>query len=176
MQNWKKHKETLAYNGWRTILVKQFELPDGKLADFDVIGNNPYVTIAAFTPSNEAILVRQFRPGPEIELISFPEGYIDEGETPEDAARRELLEETGFEAESIVFLKEKRSAYSTEHQYHLLATGCKKVASQQLDQSEFIEVLTMPLEDFKTYLRDSKTYNFTTLDAAFMALDRLKLL
>lgn len=176
MQSWKKQKENLAYDGWRKIIVKQFELPDGKTADFDVIGNNPYVTIAAFTPEYDAILVRQYRPGPEMELVSFPEGYIDEGETLEDAARRELLEETGYEAETVQFLKEKRSAYSTEYQYYLLATGCKKVANQQLDQSEFIEVISMPIEEFKAYLRGSEASNFTTLGSAFMALDRLNLL
>ena len=111
MENWKKLSERIAYNGWRKILIRKFLMPNGKEAEFDVIGNYDFVTIAAFTEDKKAILVNQFRVGAERVLTSFPEGQIDEGEKIETAARRELLEETGYEAEDIFFLKTIHQAY-----------------------------------------------------------------
>lgn len=176
MTNWKKVSEAYVYRGWRRVLKKRFRLPDGKEADFDVIGNNPFVTVAAFTQDMDAILVRQFRPGPEIPLISFSEGYIEAAESPADAARRELLEETGYEAGQITFLKEMRSAYSTEHRICLLATDCIKTNEQNLDQTEFIEVLTMSLPEFRSFLQDNQRHDFTNVDCAYLALDHLGIL
>ena len=152
MTPWKKIGEELLHDGYRGILRKRFEMPDGKLMDFDIIRNEVYVTIAAFTEDKEAILVRQYRPGPEKELVSFPEGALNSGESPIDAARRELLEETGYLAGNIQLLKTFRSAYSTEKQICLLALDCKLTAEQQLDDSEFIEVLTMPLPSFRDFI------------------------
>ncbi len=170
---WKKIKEEVAYSGWRGITKKYFELPDGKIADFDVVNNNAFVSVAAFTEAGEAILVRQYRPGPEDMMVSFCEGYIDEGETPEQAAQRELLEETGYQAQSIQFLKVMQQAYSTEKKYCFLATGCQKVGQQQLDATEHIEVFTMLPQDFRPYLLDPHVDNFRNVALGYMALDKM---
>ena len=108
---WQKIKEEVKSKGWRDMLLRTFRLPNGKEAAFDIVRNGDYVTIAAFTKEKEAILVKQFRPGPEMDLISFPEGYIDPQELPEYAARRELQEEAGYRAGKIVFQKNFRRAY-----------------------------------------------------------------
>lgn len=148
---------------------------DGKEASFDVVVNGAYVTVAAFTPKMEAILVRQFRPGPEMELVSFPEGYVDpkEKSNPAFAARRELLEETGYETDQFIHLKTFRSAYSDEEQICFLATNCTRVAKQQLDQEEDIEVFTVPLDTFRKLIRDNKDTSLKNVDAAYLALDYL---
>ncbi len=176
MTNWKKIKETLLHDGYRGILQKQFELPNGHITDFDIVQNEVFVTIAAFTSDHRALLVRQFRPGPEKVLVSFPEGAVDEGEEFETAARRELLEETGYVAGKVTLLKILRSAYTTEKQICLLAENCHRVANQELDESEFIEVFTMGLPEFKNYIQDSTNENFTNVDAAYLALAKLDLL
>ncbi len=173
MIDWKKINEQYAYRGWRHMIQRRFEMPDGRHADFDVIGIETFVTIAAFTKKREAIMVRQFRPGPEMVLTSFPEGLVDPRESPEMTARRELLEETGFEAGHINFLKEVRSAYTTERQVILLATDCHKAGQQRLDANEFIEVLTLPLNEFRKLLRNAEDTSFANVDAGYLALDRL---
>jgi len=176
MNDWKKVSEHVAYEGWRKIIVKKMRMPDGKEADFDIIGNDPFVTVAAFTADKEAILVKQFRVGPEMMMTSFPEGYIDKGESYEDAARRELLEETGYEAGEVSLLKEFRSAYTTDHQICLLATDCKKVAKQELDSHEFIEVFTLPIPALREYMKDPKASPFSNIDVAYLAFDYMGLL
>lgn len=170
---WLKIKEEIGYKGWRDMLRRTFQLPNGEIADFDVVRNGDYVTIAAFTKNKEAILVKQFRPGPEIELLSFPEGYINLKEQPEAAAIRELEEETGYRAGKIVFQKVFRRAYSTETRICLLAIDCEKITTQNLDQTEFIEVMLCPLPLFKKMLKDPDNQQLTTVDSGYLALDYL---
>jgi len=169
--NWKKINEKIAFKGWRGIIEKTFELPDGKTATFDIIDSSDFVTIAAFTKNKDAILVRQYRPGPEIPLTSFPEGAIEKGEDPKFAAARELLEETGYRASQFVFLKNFREAYNTELKICILALNCEKVATQKLDTTEFIEVFLLPIEKFRSLLTNTADGSFTNVAAGYLALD-----
>ncbi len=63
-----------------------------------------YAAILAVTTDGMIPLVRQFRPAVETMVLELPSGGIDAGETPEEAARRELLEETGWQADELVAL------------------------------------------------------------------------
>ena len=55
-----------------------------------------YVSVVAMTAQREVVLVRQYRPAVEVHTLELPAGHVEAGETPEEAARRELTEETGF--------------------------------------------------------------------------------
>lgn len=57
-----------------------------------------YVSVLALTKNGEVLLVRQYRPAVEAYTLELPAGHVEHGETPEEAAKRELLEETGYEA------------------------------------------------------------------------------
>ena len=63
-----------------------------------------YVVVLATTPSDEVVLVRQYRPAVERVVLELPSGHVDPGETPERAAARELEEETGFRPERLELL------------------------------------------------------------------------
>ncbi len=169
--NWKKIKEQLVYKGWRGILQKTFELPNGKTAIFDIIQNADFVTIVAFTKNKEAILVKQYRPGPEMMLTSFPEGKIEKGEALKLAAARELLEETGYQADQFILLKSFRSAYTTQRQVCVLALDCEKVGIQKLDTTEFIDVFLLPIEKFRLILTNPKDDSFNNVGVGYLALD-----
>lgn len=168
---WKKLNEHIAYKGWRQIKVKQFELPDGQVAEFDILSSQSFVTVAAFTEAGEVILIRQYRPGPERELLSFCEGAIDPGETPVQAAHRELLEETGYIAPNMIFLKKRYSAYTDQEQFFFLALDCQLQQAPQPDASEFLSLEILSQTQFKKMLRDSENDLFNNIDAAFLALD-----
>lgn len=170
--HWQKIDERTAYQGWRSMLVKTFRLPNGQEGNYDIIQNNAYVVVAAFTHAKEVILIRQFRPGPEQVLASFCEGYIDPQESPQAAAARELLEETGYRAGKIEYLQTIRGAYSTEQRICLVATDCVYERPPAGDEDEFLSVQTVPLLVFRQQLR-SMDPAFTSLDAAFLALDHL---
>ncbi|HAS45123.1 MAG TPA: hypothetical protein DCS93_31865 [Microscillaceae bacterium] len=170
---WTKLKETKVYNGYRSIIKRVFELPTGKSMEYDIVAGGNFASIAAITKDAQVLLVRQFRPGPERILMSTPSGYIDTNEAPEVAARRELLEETGYQAEEVFFKKIVTLPYGTGSQYCFVATGCEKVQEQRLDDTEFIEVVTMNLSDFKAKLRDAQDLDLYNLTASYLLLDHL---
>jgi len=176
LTHWQKLSEKLAFKGFRSILKKTFRLPNGIVTDFDIVESGSFVSIAAFTPKHEAILVRQYRPGPEEILLSVPEGYIDPGEAAEVSVRRELLEETGYSAGEVHFLKAVPSAYRQSVKYCYLATGCVPIGAQSLGEHEFIEIDIVPLDAFRKLIADSKSTNFTSIDISFLALAHLNLL
>ncbi len=173
MELWKKLEEDYTYRGWRQMMRRRFLLPNGQSADFDILDAMDYVTVAALTEDDEFLLTRQYRPGPESFLLSFPEGGIEAGEAPAEAARRELLEETGYQAGEIHHLRIFQSSYTNQRQYCLLATGCRKTKDQRLDQHEFIEVFRMDPKRFRGLLRDPGDECFTNVGTAYLALDFL---
>lgn len=172
--NWEKIKEVIAFNGWRKVIQKTYKLPDGQQATYDILKGPDYVTVAAFTPEKEAIMVKQFRAGPEKVLVTFPTGNIDEGEDPLTAAVRELREESGYEAREIIFLKKLYTEYRADCQYIYIALDCKKVGEQELDRTEFIEMYLISLEELNALCRDASDDSFNDMGPALLALDYLK--
>ena len=63
-----------------------------------------YVCVLAVTTARQVLLVRQFRPVVQRQTLELPSGHIEAGESPEDAGRRELLEETGYVAHQMELL------------------------------------------------------------------------
>jgi len=121
-------------------------LPDGRTATREVVEHSGAVVVAALNEAAEVIMVRQFRHPVEQVLLELPAGTIDAGEEPLACAKRELLEETGYEAEEWISLYRFFSTpgFSTEEMHLFLAAGLRK-GKQHTDEDEFIEVVTAPL-------------------------------
>jgi ADP-ribose pyrophosphatase len=86
---------------WFELVSKQVA---GEPAPFYALRMSDYVTVVAFTPDSELLLVRQYRPAVDAVTLELPSGHVDGGETPEAAARRELAEECGFAADKVELL------------------------------------------------------------------------
>lgn len=170
---WKKIKEEEFKAGFRKLIKKTFELPNGEVTDFDIKKEGPAVCILAMTPEQNVILTKQFRPGPEKILLEMPGGHVENKEQAESAAARELLEETGFQGKLQFVGESLDCAYSTMIRYNFVATDCVKIKEQQLDATEFIEVVEMPIQEFREYIKTGQT---TDVESAYLALDFLKLL
>ena len=124
-------------------------LPDGSQIDgYYVRESRGFVVIFALTPDGRVIVVRQYKHGIGRELLELPAGAIDPGEPPEDAARRELAEETGCTADRFELVRTfvTDATNSTSLAYVYLARGAVETQPQQLDPTERIVVDRWPLE------------------------------
>ncbi|MCL2014458.1 MAG: NUDIX hydrolase [Oscillospiraceae bacterium] len=137
-------------------------LPNGKEAPREVIRHPGGVCIAALE-NDMLYLVRQFRyPYNEI-LLEVPAGKLNWGEDPLECGKRELLEETGLEADEYTYLGKlyPSPAYLNEVIHMYLARGLTK-KKQALDEDEFLEVVKMPLQEavsgiMSGEIKDAKT-------------------
>ena len=112
---WKKLKqETIFDSGYRKLIRKTFELPNGKTHEFDIKDEMQVVCILGLTKENKVILVEEFRPGMEKTLLEIPGGQVEEGEDPTEAAKREFLEETGYTGEFQSVGTNYECAYSNQ--------------------------------------------------------------
>lgn len=151
------------YRGKEEILLKKFgkEMRSVLFTDprtnieeeFVLFGSKDWSVVLPLTTDMHVVAVRQYKQGCDKIIRELPAGAADFGnEKPEDAARRELLEETGYEAaENILFLGpplwiSTRSSWTRF--WPFLATGCKKVADQKLDDLEDIEIELIPLDEW----------------------------
>ncbi|MEM8901691.1 MAG: NUDIX hydrolase [Bacteroidota bacterium] len=173
VEKWEKTGETLAYKGYRSILRKHFILPNGREADYDIVKNHSFVTIVALTEEEDLLLVKQFRAGPEMVMLNLPAGYIDQGESPEEAAVRELREETGHTSEAVTFLKKVCRPYTTVEEFIFLAQNCRLTHSPEPDEDEFLEIIKFNISQFRTYLRNSDNFDFDGIAAFYLALEKL---
>ena len=137
MRPWKKIDEKLVYDGFRKIISKRFILPDGRKESFEIVSDNSVVAILAFSSPQEVLLVRQFRPGTEKFYDELPAGALEEGETPLKAARRELLEETGYQGDLEFIGSIVDCAYRNTMRYCFLARECQKTQEIQCDRNGF---------------------------------------
>jgi ADP-ribose pyrophosphatase len=101
-QRWRVRQRQLVLNAdpWLRVWREDLALPDGRDVDrFFTIEMPDYVVIVATTQDGRILTLRGYKHGPRRVCTSLPAGFIEAGEEPLDAARRELLEETGYQAE-----------------------------------------------------------------------------
>jgi ADP-ribose pyrophosphatase len=168
---WRKLSEEVVDLRFRRVVNRVFELPDGQTIDFEIWHELDTIAVLALTPDRRVVLARQFRPGPEDVLLELPGGRIEADQTPAEAARAELLEETGFVGELAAVGSLLPDAYTATTKYVFAATECRRV--QDPAPAEFTEPVLLSLDDFREHLRGGR---LTDTGPAYRALDYLDLL
>ena len=160
--------------GWRTLVRKIFLSPSGTKDEYVTMGKPGGVAIAtiALTDQHKVVVAEQFRPGPEEVMHELPGGLCEAEESHEDAARRELHEETGYVAGRIEYLGPVyKDAYSNTTWHFFIAYDCRQVGDQHTDEGEYIEVHEITIDEL---FENARTGKMTDVEAVFLAYDKLK--
>ena len=126
--------------------------------DFYVIESRNWVNIIPLTNDHQVVMIRQYRHGSREVTLEIPGGLVDPGDTPEKAAARELLEETGYQAEELMKIGSvnPNPAIFNNRCYTFLAQNVTKLRDPMPDQTEDIEAVLIPLVDIPELIRKGK--------------------
>lgn len=175
---WKKlSSRYLVKEKWATLRVDTCDLQNGTIKDdYYVLEYPNWVNAVAITKENKVIMVRQYRHAADIISLEIPGGVIDGDELPEDAIKRELLEETGysFESSELIATTYPNPATSTNVTYTYLLTGGVKTNEQHLDEHEILEVEEYTIEAVKQLLKDNKIAQALHCTGLFYGLMKLE--
>jgi ADP-ribose pyrophosphatase len=133
---------------WITVSRNEYRVGQGRVvSDYYVVTRSDFVLVVA-QDRDRVILVREYRPATDRSYLAMPGGYIDAGEGPEAAARRELLEETGLAGRDFRVLGELHPVPAYLRSAAFVVT-CEVTApaTARAGREEVDEVLAVPWED-----------------------------
>ena len=175
MKSWKVLNTTLlsSIQPWFQIFQEQVELPSGRvLDDFYRIIMPEFAMVVPVTVTGELLMVRGYRHGPRKVCLGVPGGMIEPGESPMEAAQRELLEETGYQGSEWVSL----GAFTVDSNrqggkaHIFLAKNVAQVETRKEDDSEELQIELMSSDHFLESIRQNDIATLGTASAVALAL------
>ena len=139
-------RDVYASEPWLKVRIETVELPDGRQVEFHQVEQQDFIIIFAETANGLALMLRQYKHGARRVSLTFPAGALNPGENPLDAARRELLEETGYVSDDWIsfgdYAMQGNQRGCVAHMFQ--ARECRKVAEADSGDLEemHLELLT----------------------------------
>ena len=171
---------------WIDLRVSRYRFPDGReFEPFYSYSRRDYVVIVPFDENGDLICVKQFRQGIKEVTVEFPAGGIERNDGKEygprdpemreeayKAAVRELREETGYESDEWTHLITIPSAPAISDNYAniYVARNCRKVSSQELDDTEYLNVLTIKRDKIDEMIEQGRFQQAVHVMAWLMAI------
>ena len=147
------------------IETRTVSLPNGRTPEYLFV--KPVSAVCILPVDDEYVyLIRQYRAVIDSYIIEAPAGGMDhDGESPEDAARRELAEETGMKAESLIprgFVYTS-PGFCTEKIWLYEARGLSSCSGYKMDEDEVIEQVRVPIQDIPSMIRSGEISDAKTI-------------
>ncbi len=141
----------------------------GEEYDFYTMESLPWVNVIPITLQEEVVLIRQYRHGIREVALEIPGGVVESDETPEEAAIRELYEETGHKASKMISLGSVHPNPAIQNNlcYTYIAKDVIEVGEQQQDEKEDIEVLFRRLAEIPALIRKGEISHSLVLVAFY---------
>lgn len=163
-------KKMLLETPYLTVKSENCRTENGKKVDWFTVELRPWVVVAAFTPQNELLMIRQYRQSVRKNLLELPAGVIERNEIPISAAKREFVEETGYKLKNP---RKIASLFESPGKCHesvtvLIGTVGKK-SGQKLDESETCEVHFIPAKKVLRMVRQNKIESAPMVAAILLA-------
>jgi 8-oxo-dGTP pyrophosphatase MutT (NUDIX family) len=129
-----------------------------RIHDFYVLESLDWVNVIPLTPANEVVLVRQYRHGTREVTLEIPGGLVEPDDSAEQSARRELREETGYEARAMVPLGavHPNPAFLNNLCYTYVALDVVLAGAQEQDEKEDIEVVLKPMPELRRSIQEGE--------------------
>ena|SRR5215217_4280937 len=172
MKPWKTLETKHVYAG---IRIDRCELPNGHILDCQLLAYADEIMIFALTKQQEVVLIRQYRHGVQQVILELPGGSVDEGESPLEAAKRELMEETGYSSDVFIEVgcASPNPAVYTSKIYSFLATDVEKIADQSPDDAENVEITLIPFEAVISMAKRGDLIHSLNISTLFFVLEHL---
>jgi ADP-ribose pyrophosphatase len=142
--------------------------------DFYIIESEDWVNVIPFAANDQVVMIRQYRHGSRKVTLEIPGGLVDPEDTPEKAAARELLEETGYQAEELVKIGvvNPNPALFNNRCYTFVARNAQKIGQPMPDQTEDIEVVLIPVSDISELIRKGEIDHAMVITAFYWYFSR----
>ena len=158
IKKWKTlRSEYLWRRPWLTVRRDEVEMPSGKiLPEFYILEYPTWINVIALNTEGKYVMVRQYRHGLDDVFTELCAGVVEEGEEPLAAARRELLEETGYSGGKWTLLNvlSGNPTATNNLTYCYLAEGVELTSDQHLDEGEDIDVVLLTRDELLQLLRN----------------------
>lgn len=168
--------EYISRHKYFTARRDKCETPDGHIVEEYFVVELPLTACAvALTEEGEVLMVKQYRHPVQEVLLEVPGGFVDEGETAEQAIKRELKEETGYEFSSYTYVGKIAANPGVLNNFteFFLAKGGKKTGEQKLDKNEEVEIEKISVSELKRLFLENKIMQATHNSCVFYALREL---
>lgn len=145
----------------------------GQIHEFQVLKSPDWVAVVAVTPDNRVVMVRQFRHGTGELSLEPPGGLVKDGQAPEQSAREELEEETGYLAAELELLgcMDPMPAIFSNRFYVYLARNATPTGHLNPDETEEVETVLVPVDQIRDYIRSGRITCSVQIAALYLFLD-----